>query len=395
MRIAAPVLSYPPALGGAQTHLRQLVRHAAEGLEYQVLTMWSENRTDWLLGSTLRAPVEPQPYLDEGRVVGRFGYPGAGRWAMVPDVLGFYAWKQAATRRLAARLGPSLDREVGEVDLVHTLRIGREHITQAALDLARRRGVPFVLTPLHHPRWGGFNDRVFHRLYRQADRVLTMTEAEVDALADLGVDRGRCSVVGHGPCVPEGALRGALRARLGLGDEPVVLFLGQFFEYKGYRQLREAAEQVWREHPETRFVFMGWLTPRARRFFEGCPDPRVHLVGAASQQHKAEALADCTLLCVPSTQESFGGVYAEAWVYGAPVIGCDIPAVREVLAGGEAGRLVPRGAPAIAEAVLSLLRDPEEAKRLGAAGRRRLDERYRWARVASKVADAYREAGAS
>jgi glycosyltransferase involved in cell wall biosynthesis len=56
-------------------------------------------------------------------------------------------------------------------------------------------------------------------------------------------------------------------------------------------------------------------------------DPRILELGSVDLQTKTDALEACTLLCLPSTQESFGGVYTEAWSFKKPVIGCDIPAV--------------------------------------------------------------------
>jgi hypothetical protein len=44
--------------------------------------------------------------------------------------------------------------------------------------LARDMGIPFVLTPFHHPRWSSWLFRVYHELYRSADAVLALTEAE-------------------------------------------------------------------------------------------------------------------------------------------------------------------------------------------------------------------------
>ena len=61
----------------------------------------------------------------------------------------------------------------------------------ASFALARERGVPFVLTPFHHPGWDGPPGRLRHTLYRQADAVLALTPTEADALAALGVERPR------------------------------------------------------------------------------------------------------------------------------------------------------------------------------------------------------------
>ncbi|NDC62962.1 MAG: glycosyltransferase [Planctomycetia bacterium] len=81
------------------------------------------------------------------------------------------------------------------------------------------------------------------------------------------------------------------------------------------------------------------------------------------------------VLALPSTREGFGLVLAEAMACGTPCIAYDVPAVREVLADGEAGVLVPpRDVIGLAAACDRLLDDAAERKRLIAAGRRRVAE---------------------
>ena len=68
-------------------------------------------------------------------------------------------------------------------------------------------------------------------------------------------------------------------------------------------------------------------TPFSQKFFtQQPPDPRLIELGTVDLQQKTNALAACTLLCLPSTQESFGGVFTEAWSFEKPVIGANIPA---------------------------------------------------------------------
>ena len=118
-------------------------------------------------------------------------------------------------------------------------------------------------------------------------------------------------------------------------------------------------------------------------------DRRVHRLGAVSLEEKTNALAACDILCVPSTQESFGGVYTEAWSFGKPVIGCPIPAVQEVITDGEDGFLVNQDAPEIAERITYLLSHPEQARKLGDAGKRKVLNRYTWDCIATLTEQAY------
>jgi glycosyltransferase involved in cell wall biosynthesis len=110
-------------------------------------------------------------------------------------------------------------------------------------------------------------------------------------------------------------------------------------------------------------------------------------------QTKTDALAACDVLCVPSAQESFGGVFTEAWVLGRPVIGGDTPAVREVIDDGVDGFVVAQDAGQVAARLLAVLTDPAGAARLGAAGLAKVAERYSWPALAAKTERIYAALG--
>jgi glycosyltransferase involved in cell wall biosynthesis len=112
-------------------------------------------------------------------------------------------------------------------------------------------------------------------------------------------------------------------------------------------------------------------------------------MGAVDLQTKTDALAACSVLCVPSSQESFGGVYTEAWFFEKPVIGCDIPAVREVIDNGVDGFLVRQDPAEIADRICQLLLNPAKAEKMGQAGRRKVIKNYTWDKIAQRTEAAY------
>jgi len=170
------------------------------------------------------------------------------------------------------------------------------------------------------------------------------------------------------------------------------LFLGQHYLYKGYRQVLEAAPLVWQKIPEANFVFIGPAVKQSHQDFAAVSDPRIHRLGLVDLQTKTNALAACNLLCVPSTQESFGGVYTEAWSLGKPVIGCNISAVADVISDGVDGFLVKQEAGMIADRICQLLNDPLKAKSMGEAGQQKVKSRYSWEHLAKITDQIYRSA---
>ncbi len=384
--------AYPPAIGGAQLHQHLLAQHLKERHTIQVVSQWDSNRTDWLLGTTLRAPGQDRDYLIDGISVHRLGLSSREKCRLAPWLPLYYPLMDVALPSIATCLERHLDPYAAPADLVHNVRIGREALSYASFNVARRRDIPFVLTPVHHPRWGGWWHRCYHRLYRQADAVIALTEAERLKLIELGVDERRVFVTGMGPILAETHDGARFRAQHNLGNAPLVLFVGQKYAYKGVAALLAAARIVWQRFPETRFAFIGPRTPYSRRLFADVHDTRILELDTVSLQEKTDAFAACDVFCLPSSQESFGGVFTEAWSLGKPVIGCNIPAVAEVITDGVDGFLVEQKPIQIAERICHLLLHPTQAQAMGAAGQRKVKTQYTWQQIAERTEQAYQRA---
>jgi glycosyltransferase involved in cell wall biosynthesis len=391
MNLLYTLTTYPPSIGGAQLLQHRLAQHLKERHNIQVVSQWDSNRTDWLLGTTLRAPRQDRNYIIDGISVHRMGLSLWEKSRIAPYVPIYYPLMDVALPPIAACLEQHLYPYAAQADLVHNVRIGREALSYASFYAARRCDIPFVLTPVHHPRWVGWRYRAYTRLYTMADVVLALTNAEKRVLMTLGVREERIVVTGMGPLLAPQS-NPATFLRDNHIDGPVVLFLGQHYRYKGYRQVLQAARLVWQRVPETHFVFIGPAVGRSERHFEAMQDGRVHRLGEVDLQEKTNALAACTLLCVPSTQESFGGVYTEAWSLGKPVIGCNIPPVAELIADGVDGYLVDQEPAQVAERICHLLLHPAQARAMGADGQRKVEERYTWQRLAERTEQAYQRA---
>jgi glycosyltransferase involved in cell wall biosynthesis len=89
----------------------------------------------------------------------------------------------------------------------------------------------------------------------------------------------------------------------------------------------------------------------------------------------------------------FPNAVLEAMAAGVPVIAARAGAVPEIVPDGEAGILAsPGDGAAFLSAIESLLVDPERARRLGAAGRRRFEQFYDIRVVAPRILAVVREA---
>jgi glycosyltransferase involved in cell wall biosynthesis len=273
--------------------------------------------------------------------------------------------------------------------VIHATRIGREFLCRAALDFARKHNRPFVLTPVHHPRWEGWKYTEYDKIYRESDALCVLTNEEKRLLIEQkGVAEEKIHVTGIGPVLSSTYDEEAFRAKYDIRG-PFVLYLGQQFRYKGVGAVLESAPLVWKRHPDVTFVFIGPQTSYSKTIFASANDKRIRNLGEMSLETKTAALACCEFLCLPSSQESFGGVYVEAWAMGKTVIGGRIPPIAELISEGQDGLLSSQDSKELADQISLLLADPARCREMGAAGMRKVESRYTWARIAKKTADVY------
>ena len=387
MKLLYTLTTYPPAIGGAQLHQHLIAQQLKQQHQIQVFTHWDQNRTDWLMGTTINAPAQSKDYIIDDIPVHCMGINLIDKARLLPYLPLYYPWMDLALPPIANCISRYLDQYAQSADLLHNVRIGREGLSYASYQLAKKYDIPFIFTPVHHPRWVGWRYRAYIKLYQLADAVIALTETEKQTLINLGVNGDRITVTGMGAILAEKADSQAFKATYKTPD-PIILFLAQHHSYKGYQQLLQAAPIVWKRFPEAQFVFAGPAIANSEKYFKN-QDPRIHRLGSLSLQDKSNALAACTLLCVPSSQESFGGVYTEAWHFDKPVIGCNIPAVSEVIDHGINGYLVNQNPLEIADAICQILLNPNQALKMGQNGNQKLQAKFTWNRIAEITESIY------
>jgi len=104
------------------------------------------------------------------------------------------------------------------------------------------------------------------------------------------------------------------------------------------------------------------------------------------------SLAAMDIYCLPSLKQGLGTIMLEAMARARPVIASKVGGVYGVVSDGETGLLAPPSdAAALAARIVELLRDPERARRIGAAARRHVEAEYPVSRMTSATAAVYRE----
>jgi glycosyltransferase involved in cell wall biosynthesis len=281
----------------------------------------------------------------------------------------------------------------GPLDAVHATAFPYSFPIACGLRLARRRGVPFYLTPfLHLGNPDDPTDRTRRQytaphlrwLLRQADRVFVQTRAERDAVVSLGVSPARVVVQGLGvePAECAGGNRAAARVAWGVGpDEVVVGHLANASVEKGTVDLLTAAARAWAAGRRFRVVLAGPEMPNFRAFWDRFPHhDRVTRLGAISDEEKRDFYAGIDAFALPSRSDSFGLVLLEAWANGKPNLVYRAGGPAELVRDGVDGLQAQCGDVTGLTAQLSrLAEDAALRERLGEAGRERVGREFRWA----------------
>lgn len=119
---------------------------------------------------------------------------------------------------------------------------------------------------------------------------------------------------------------------------------------------------------------------------------RVTFTGKVSPESLRQLYTSSEAVVLPSLYEGFGLPAAESMACGTPVIGTRAGALPEVVGEDGAGILVPtRNPQALSQAVLEVLQDPERRKKMGVAGRQRVENLFTWERVAERTVEVYKE----
>jgi len=190
------------------------------------------------------------------------------------------------------------------------------------------------------------------------------------------------NVTGGLPVVPEEAT----------GETPgYFLFVGRLRIRKGVEVLLAALRSLLAAHPEARLLIAGDGEHREaleRSAAELELGSAVRFLGRCSAGRVRGLLRGARALVVPSIYEGMPLVVLDAMEAGLPVIASAVSGIPEVVADEEkrprTGWLVPPEDPErLAAALAAALDDPEEARRRGEAGRRRVDEEFRPARAAA------------
>jgi len=265
--------------------------------------------------------------------------------------------------------------------------------------------VPYVLTPhgtalrLERRLLAKylFDVSIGRNVLSGAARLLAVSEAERIQLHSMDVPDGRIAVIPNPSDLAEFAVpieRGTFRARYGLGDGELIMFLGKLTPRKRLDVLARAFASLTR--PGARLVVVGndmGYGAELERLIETLRiGDRTLRTGLLTGRDRLEALADADVVVYPSKDEIFGLVPIEAILCGTPVVVADDSGCGEVITRVGGGLVVPQGnAGDLATAITTVLETPAHWRRSAEAAALRAREWYGAASVCDQLETVYRE----
>jgi glycosyltransferase involved in cell wall biosynthesis len=385
MRVAHFVQRYPPAIGGSEGYFERLTKYLVGcGDRVEVWTSSAVELGQLWGGKRPNTTLQVSPNL----VVRRFkplAFPGR-RYVLKALSLIPVRHLQALTLPCNP-VCPGMIQDVltftDPLDAVHATCFPYTFPIFCGLWLARRRGVPFYLTPfLHLGDPADPHDRtrrqytrpVMRWLLRQADGVFVQTKTERDAVLSLGVPEPRVHLQGLGvdPTECTGGDREGVRAKWGVRpDELVIGHLANLSVEKGTVDLLKA-------NPPGRVVLAGPTMPNFERFWESYSHKdRIVRLGVLSETEKRDFFAGIDVFCLPSRTDAFGLVLLEAWANAKPVVVYRAGGPADLVRDGADGFVTGCSPDGLREGLMKLA-DGELRARFGRVGSERVSREFQW-----------------
>jgi glycosyltransferase involved in cell wall biosynthesis len=275
----------------------------------------------------------------------------------------------------------------------------------AAAFVARRIGIPYILTP--HGMLIGDLIRRKNRLAKRcwiamferrnvnhAAAVHVTTQMEADELQKLGLKPQRLAVIPYVvDLAPAAGCTAGENTKPFYGNQkPFILFLGRVNWKKGLDRLISAMAQV----PGVELVVAGNDEENYQPELEALAHrkgvaARTCFIGPVYGPGKWALLRQAQLLILPSYSENFAIVVLEAMAVGCPVIVTPEVGLATIVRETNAGLVVEGTPERLAAAINGLLQDRDKCRRMGEAGRRTATKQFSSDAIAKQMERVYEE----
>jgi glycosyltransferase involved in cell wall biosynthesis len=178
-----------------------------------------------------------------------------------------------------------------------------------------------------------------------------------------------------------GSVKEEVRKKFHIDSEDIVIgTVGRLSPEKGYEHLISAIRDVAIEYPRIKVLIVGSGSEEYRLYLQEKINKlklSSNIIFTGFYEDVPQILNCMNIYSLPSLSEGFNRSLLEAMACGLPVVATNVGGNMEVVKDGVNGLLVPSDHPVrLAAAITELLKDREKAKRMGLAGRERVEEKF-------------------
>jgi glycosyltransferase involved in cell wall biosynthesis len=281
--------------------------------------------------------------------------------------------------------------KAGNIDLIHTHGYKSDFYGYAA---ARSIPIPRVATCHLWTRKTAVV-RLYEALDRvilpRFDRVIGVSESISALIRNAGVASDKVHTIDNGiDITPFSAAEPTLTEARARGGK-VIGAIGRLEAQKGLEYFLRAARNILKEFPDTTFVIVG-DGPEREKLEAIANDLGIasHVMFTGQRRDMPGIHASLDIFALSSIDEGMPIVILEAMAASTPIVATSVGAVPKLIASGKTGLLVePRDPEALSQAIITLLKDPQLAKKLGQNARTAVAENNSAEAMARKYFELY------
>ncbi|GEM_PF-1010942 len=236
------------------------------------------------------------------------------------------------------------------------------------------------------------------RVFKLADGIQLMSSQLGEYVTKLGIENHKVFTIPRGVDTEMFQPRDGdehLKSELGIKEnDTVILYVGRLDLVKGVNYLIQAAKEILANHDNAdsiKFLIVGGGS--LQKQYEKLASPfldNIIFLGFRNDVPQLMNIAHISVLS--SLSEGAANVVMEASASGLPVVATAVGEVPQIVADGETGRLVkPKDADGLAKRIEAIINNPLLGKKMGEAGRRRMEQKYSWEIICEKLEKAYQE----
>lgn len=417
MKILNIIQRYHPARGGAELFMKIVSEYLAKDSDIDV-DVWTTDALDvevlWdLEGETVDRKEEEingvnvRRYSLDGHIVNSNKYINKLYRVIFSKFPNWKTQNLATCPTVFGMLEEAKKLKKGSYDFVTASTTPYYFLFYVGYLISKKLDIPYILMPALHTgvnQDDGIRKKYLKKsvvpFFNHASKIVLNTEAEGRAITEfckengVNIDQDKFVVTGQGVFLSKilGGKGDRFRKKYNL-EHPIVFQVGSKSHEKGSYNLVEAMKKVWDNGSDCHLVFAGMKNQSFSNYLNGLGDRYKRYIlniDNISEEDKWDLYDAGDIFSMVSKTDSFGIVYLEAWAYKNPVLGCNNPAISEVIDDKKDGFLIDfDNREEIAERVMYLLDNKDERVKMGRMGYNKVKERYDWDKNLEKLRKIY------